>query len=161
MDASAELSPASLRQAFSLVPSGLVAVAAEVDGVPVGLAASTFVGVSLDPPLVSFCVQNASATWPRLRPAPALGISVLGEAHGEAVRALAAKGGDRFAGLDTLSTQAGAVFLRGTCVWIEAAIENLVPAGDHTIVVLRVSAVTVHDGVAPLVFHRSAIRPLI
>lgn len=160
MSASANLSPASLRQAFSHFPTGVIAVAAEVDGMPLGLAASTFVPVSLEPPLVSFCVQNTSTTWPRLQRVPALGISVLGESHRDAVRALAAKDGDRFAGLETLSTEAGAVFLRGTCVWLESAIENLVAAGDHTIVVLRVSAITVHDSVTPIVFHRSAIRRL-
>ncbi len=160
MSASANLTPASLRQAFSHFPTGVIAVAAQVDGVPLGLAASTFVPVSLDPPLVSFCVQNTSETWPRLRRAPALGISVLGEAHAHAVRALAAKNGDRFAGLDTVSTASGAVFLRGTCLWLDSTVENLVPAGDHTIVVLRVGDMTVHDDVPPIIFHRSAIRRL-
>jgi flavin reductase (DIM6/NTAB) family NADH-FMN oxidoreductase RutF len=36
----------------------------------------------------------------------------------------------------------------------------MIPAGDHTIVVLRVSEITVHDDVAPIVFHRSAFRRL-
>ena len=53
-----DLSPTSLREAFGHFPAGVIAIAAEVDGVKVGLAASTFVPVSLDPPLVSFCVQN-------------------------------------------------------------------------------------------------------
>jgi flavin reductase (DIM6/NTAB) family NADH-FMN oxidoreductase RutF len=53
-----DLSPASLREAFGHFPSGAIAIAAEVDGVRVGLAARTFVPVSLDPPLASFCVQN-------------------------------------------------------------------------------------------------------
>ena len=160
MGASATLPPASPRQAFSLSPPGVIAVAARVAGVPMGLAASTFAPVSRAPPLVSFCVQNTSETWPRLRRAPALGISVLGEAHAHAVRALAAKNGDRFAGLDTVSTAGGAVFLRGTCLWLDSTIEDLVPAGDHTIVVLRVGDMTVHDDVSPIIFHRSAIRQL-
>lgn len=150
----------SLREAFSHFPSGVVAVAAEVDGVRTGLAASTFVPVSLDPPLVSFCVQNTSTTWPRLRDCARLGISVLGEAHDEAARALAARTGDRFAGLTTVSTDGGAVFIEGTSVWVESAIHQLVPAGDHTIVVLRVIDITVHPGVAPIVFHRSTFRRL-
>jgi flavin reductase (DIM6/NTAB) family NADH-FMN oxidoreductase RutF len=155
-----ELSPASLREAFGHFPTGVIAIAAQVDGVRIGLAASTFVPVSLDPPLVSFCVQNTSTTWPKLKDLPFLGISVLGESHDVAVKSLAAKTGDRFAGLETTSTERGALFIHGTSVWLESAIEQLVLAGDHTIVVLRVHEITVHDDVAPIVFHRSALRRL-
>lgn len=154
------LDPAALREAFGHFPTGVVAIAAEVDGIRVGMAASTFVPVSLRPPLVSFSVQNSSETWPKLAGLPALGISVLGESHHEAVRTLAAKSGDRFAGIDTVSTPAGAVFVHDTCVWIESAVEHLVPAGDHTVVILRITDVTVHDGVSPIVFHRSRFRRL-
>ena len=157
---STELSPSSLREAFGHFPTGVIAIAAEVDGVRVGLAASTFVPVSLDPPLVSFCVQNTSTTWPKLVDLPSLGISVLGEAHDAAARTLAAKTGDRFAGLETVSRDSGAVFIEGTSVWLESSIEQQVPAGDHTIVVLRVSQITVHPDVAPIVFHRSTFRRL-
>lgn len=160
MSATSDLSPTSLREAFGHFPSGVIAIAAEVDGTRVGLAASTFVPVSLDPPLVSFCVQNSSTTWPKLKELPVLGISVLGEAHDAAARTLAAKTGDRFAGLNTVSTAGGAVFIDGTSVWLESAIEQEVLAGDHTIVVLRVSSLTMHDEVAPIVFHRSTFRKL-
>lgn len=155
-----DLNPTSLREAFGHFPSGVIAIAAEVGGTRVGLAASTFVPVSLDPPLVSFCVQNSSTTWPTLVDAPFLGISVLGESHDEAARTLAAKTGDRFAGLETTSSEHGAVFIHGTSVWLESAIEQQIPAGDHVIVVLRVNAITVHDDVPPIVFHRSAFRKL-
>ena len=48
-----DLDPRRLRDAFGIFPSGVVAVAANVDGRPVGLAASSFTSVSLEPPLVS------------------------------------------------------------------------------------------------------------
>ncbi len=160
MNSTSKLTPSSLREAFGHFPSGVVAIAAEVDGVREGLAASTFVPVSLNPPLVSFCVQNTSTTWPKLKGVPRLGISVLGEAHDEAVRTLAAKTGDRFAGLETESNEVGAVFIKGTSVWLESAIEQLIPAGDHTIVVLLVNDVRVNPEVAPIVFHRSGFRRL-
>ena len=155
-----DLNPTSLREAFGHFPSGVIAIAAEIGGTRVGLAASTFVPVSLDPPLVSFCVQNSSTTWPTLVDAPFLGISVLGESHDEAARTLAAKTGDRFAGLETTSSKHGAVFIHGTSVWLESAIEQQIPAGDHVIVVLRVNAITVHEDVPPIVFHRSTFRKL-
>ncbi|EUA03849.1 flavin reductase like domain protein [Mycobacterium kansasii 824] len=129
MNSHSNLTPSSLREAFGHFPSGVVAIAAEIDGIREGLAASTFVPVSLDPPLVSFCVQNMSTTWPRLKVAPMLGISVLGETHDEAARTLAAKTGDRFAGLETVSSDSGAVFVKGTSLWLESAIEQLIPAG--------------------------------
>ncbi|MGD1239595.1 flavin reductase family protein [Mycobacterium seoulense] len=160
MNSNKNLTPSTLREAFGHFPSGVVAIAAEVQGAREGLAASTFVPVSLDPPLVSFCVQNTSTTWPKLKDLPMLGISVLGEAHDAAARTLAAKTGDRFAGLETESRDSGAVFIKGTALWLESAVEQLIPAGDHTIVVLRVIEVTIDADVAPIVFHRSMFRRL-
>jgi flavin reductase (DIM6/NTAB) family NADH-FMN oxidoreductase RutF len=154
------LTPAALREAFGHFPTGVVAVAAEIDGIRTGLAASTFVPVSLDPPLVSFCIQNTSETWPRIRDVPFLGISVLGESHDQAARTLAAKTGDRFAGVETVSSSGGAVFVKGAGVWLESAVEQEVPAGDHNIVIMRIHELTVHGEVAPIVFHRSGFRRL-
>lgn len=154
------LGPAALREAFGHVPAGVVAIAAEVDGSRVGMAASTLVPVSLDPPLISFCVQNSSETWPKLARLPALGVSVLSESQHDAARTLAAKNGDRFAGLETVSSPAGALFVTGTCLWLESAVEQVVPAGDHAIVILRVLDLAVHAEVAPVVFHRSRFRRL-
>lgn len=157
---STDLSPASLRAAFGHFPIGVVAIAAHIDGEKVGLAASTFVPVSLEPPLVSFCVQNTSTTWPKLKDLPALGISVLGQQHDAAARTLAAKTGDRFAGMETELRDNGALFIHGTSVWLESAIAQLVPAGDHTIVLLRVNEITVHADISPIVFHRSTFHRL-
>jgi flavin reductase (DIM6/NTAB) family NADH-FMN oxidoreductase RutF len=105
-------------------------------------------------------VQNTSTTWPKLKGRPRLGISVLGESHDEAARRLAARTGDRFAGLQTVSTENGAVFIEGTSVWLDSSVEQSFQAGDHTIVILRVNDITVHPEVAPIVFHRSTYRRL-
>jgi flavin reductase (DIM6/NTAB) family NADH-FMN oxidoreductase RutF len=114
----------------------------------------------LDPPLVLFCVQNTSTTWPKLKDSPRLGLSVLGESHDEAARSLAARTGDRFAGLKTVSSDNGAVFIEGTSVWLESTIDQTMQAGDHMIVILRVNEIAVHADVAPIVFHRSTFRRL-
>jgi flavin reductase (DIM6/NTAB) family NADH-FMN oxidoreductase RutF len=154
------LEPTTLREAFGHVPSGVVAVCAEFAGERIGLAASTFVPVSLDPPLVGFCVQNTSSTWPRLAVVPNLGISVLGEAHDVAARTLASRTGDRFDGLHTETNERGALFIGGASVWLDATITDQVPAGDHTIVVLRIVEAHVQSEVEPIVFHRSSFRRL-
>ena len=156
------IEPRHFRDVMGHLPTGVVVVAGRepATGSPAGLVVGTFQSLSLDPPLVSFCVQNTSTTWPKLKDAAALGISVLGESHDGAARALAAKTGDRFADLETVSYSSGAVFIDGTSLWMETAIEQLIPAGDHTIVVLRVSDVRVDPDIAPIVFHRSVFRRL-
>jgi flavin reductase (DIM6/NTAB) family NADH-FMN oxidoreductase RutF len=156
-----ELDGTALRAAFGTFPTGLVVVGGHVDGVPMGLAASTFVPVSLDPPLVSFCVQHTSTTWPKLRGLPRLGVSVLGESHGDSARALAARTGDRFAGLAVDVRSGTAVLLDGCPAALECAVEQEIPAGDHAIVLLRVLALRIDRSVAPLVFHGSRFRALL
>jgi flavin reductase (DIM6/NTAB) family NADH-FMN oxidoreductase RutF len=150
----------ALRGALGHVPAGIVAVCAEVVGERTGMAVSSFVPVSLDPPLVGFCVQRTSTTWPRMRASEQIGISVLGARHDAAVRSLASKTGDRFSGLTTKTGKSGALFIDGASVWLATTVESEVEAGDHLIVVLIISEVWVCDGVDPIVFHRSSFRRL-
>jgi len=90
-----------LRTAFGCFPSGVTVVAALSAESPVGMTVSSFTSVSFDPPLVSICVRRSSTTWARLRPAGAIGVSVLGAHQADVCRALAAPGDDRFtAGCD-------------------------------------------------------------
>jgi flavin reductase (DIM6/NTAB) family NADH-FMN oxidoreductase RutF len=152
--------PTELRRVFSTFPTGVVAMAAVVGDVPVGLAASSFVSVSLEPALVSVCVAHTSTTWPVLRAAARLGISVLGAHQESAGRQLAARGVDRFAGLGWRATADGAVLLAGASAWLDCAVDRQVPAGDHDIVLLRVHDLGADPRVPPLVFHGSAYRRL-
>lgn len=152
--------PVVLREAYGCFPSGVIAMCAVVDGEPVGMAASSFTSVSLVPPLVSVGVQITSETWPRLRPRPRLGLSVLAEGHDATCRALAGQHGQRFAGVDWEKTADGAVYVNGATVWIDCSVEREVPAGDHAIVLLRIYGVLARPGAAPLVFHGSRFRRL-
>lgn len=157
-----DLQPDTLRKAFGRFPSGIAALCAIVDGAPQGIVASSFtVGVSMDPPLVMFAVQNTSRTWPVVRTAGRIGVSVLGTGHDGVCRQIASKTGDRFAGLELHSTDDGALFLEEAALWLDCSVENEVPAGDHHVVLLRVHALATHnDAHEPLVFHGSAFRRL-
>ena len=106
-----DLDAARLRAAFGVFPSGVVAVAAEVDGQLTGLAASSFTSVSLEPPLVSFSVANTSKTWPDLRRAAHLGLTVLADHHGEVCRRLAGPVEHRFDDVPVTASGDGAVTL--------------------------------------------------
>jgi flavin reductase (DIM6/NTAB) family NADH-FMN oxidoreductase RutF len=153
---------AALRHAFSGFPCGVAALAAVVDGAPTVLVASSFtVGVSQDPPLVMFAVQHTSTTWPVLREAHRIGVSVLGDAHAGLVRQLAsADRSSRFDGVSTTESPDGALGLAGSPVWMECSVEHVYPAGDHDVVVLRVHDLAVEFEHQPLVWHRSVFSGL-
>jgi flavin reductase (DIM6/NTAB) family NADH-FMN oxidoreductase RutF len=153
----------TLRQAFACFPSGVAAIAAELDGTVTVLVVSSFtVGVSQDPPLVLFAVQQSSTTWPDLRVAPNLGVSVLGETHAAEARQLAGKNRHgRMAGVASTTTACGAVFLDEAPIWLECSVEDVHPAGDHDIVVLRVLALREDVEHHPLVWHRSGFTTLV
>ncbi|MEU7815320.1 flavin reductase family protein [Pseudonocardia sp. NPDC049154] len=149
-----------LRSVFGCFPSGVTAVCAQVDGVPVGMAASSFTSVSMDPPLVSVCVQNSSRTWPLLRGAARIGLSVLSAAQDRACRTLSAKTGDRFADVDWFSGEDGAIFINEATALLDCTLHSEVPAGDHAIVLLQIQQVFANHAAAPLVFHGSRFHRL-
>jgi flavin reductase (DIM6/NTAB) family NADH-FMN oxidoreductase RutF len=155
-----DLDAVRLREAFGVFPSGVVAVASEVDGQLVGLAASSFTSVSLEPALVSFSVANTSKTWPTLRRAAHLGVTILADHHGAVCRQLAGPVESRFDGLAVTATGDGAVTLDDGLAMFDCSVYREVEAGDHTIVLLQLHAIELADTAQPLVFHRSAFGTL-
>ncbi|MDQ1129255.1 flavin reductase family protein [Microbacterium sp. SORGH_AS_0888] len=153
---------AELRRAFSFFPSGVVALLAEVEGQPQGLVASAFtVGVSMDPPLVSCAVQRTSTTWPLLRGAARIGVTVLADGQGDLARQLSGRDrARRFDGVPLRETGSSARFIDGTPLWLECRLYAEHPAGDHTIALLEVTGIGVLPELEPLVFHRSDFRAL-
>jgi flavin reductase (DIM6/NTAB) family NADH-FMN oxidoreductase RutF len=158
-----DLDPTRLREAFGIFPTGVVAVAARVDGELVGLAASSFTTVSLDPPLVSINLAKASKTWPDLRRAEHLGVTVLADHHGGVCRQLAGPVDHRFDGVAHTVTSDGAVTLDDGLAWFDCTVYREVEAGDHVLVLLELHSVQHVErsrALAPLVFHHSGFGKL-
>ena len=158
-----DLDPGRLREAFGIFPTGVVAVAAEVEGELIGLAASSFTSVSLDPPLVSINLAVTSKTWPDLRRASHLGVTVLADHHDVVCRQLAGPVDKRFDGVPHAVSAEGAVTLDEGLARFDCTIYREVDAGDHILVLLELHAVEHVDHTSagtPLVFHRSAFGRL-
>jgi flavin reductase (DIM6/NTAB) family NADH-FMN oxidoreductase RutF len=151
----------ALRDTFATFPSGVATVAAQVDGEPIGLIVSSFVTVSLDPPLVSVCIDHGSTTWPRLRQAERIGVSVLANAHERTARQFAGPAIGRFTDIEVRVIESGAVLIDEAAGWFECSIYDEVPAGDHDVVLLRVHGHRRGVATEPLVFHRSRFRGLV
>jgi flavin reductase (DIM6/NTAB) family NADH-FMN oxidoreductase RutF len=153
--------PRALRGVFALFPSGVTVVCGlDVTAEPFGIAASSFTTVSLDPALVSVCVQKTSRRWPALRVRRRLGVSVLGEEQASVCRQISRSDGDRFEGIAWVASPDGAVFVEKATAHLDCSIYEEIEAGDHLIVLMRIHAVLVDTTIEPLVFHGSRFRRL-
>jgi 3-hydroxy-9,10-secoandrosta-1,3,5(10)-triene-9,17-dione monooxygenase reductase component len=138
--------------------TGVTIVTAVDDGEPVGLAANSFTSLSLDPPLVLFCVSHTSTTWPRIETAGTFAVNILGEGHEALSTLFATPGADRFSNTRWRRGVSGAPVLEDAIAYVDCRFEADYPGGDHKIVVGRVLDLDVREGARPLLFYRGGYQ---
>ena len=121
---------------------------------PVGLAANSFTSLSLEPPLVLFCVAHSSSTWPRIEPSGKFAVNILGEGHEELCRLFAQRGADRFGATPWHTGVSGSPVLDEAIAYVDCELEAQHPGGDHLIVVGRVLDFDLREGTRPLLFFQ-------
>ncbi|GAA1723527.1 flavin reductase family protein [Brachybacterium phenoliresistens] len=147
------------KQLFASFPTGVAVLAAQDAQGRWAMPMSTFtVGISLDPPLVSAAFTRSSRTWPHLRSAARIGVSILGEDQHAVLRRLG--GADRAArweGLEPIVLEGSALVLPGAAAWMLTSLEAVHPAGDHELALLRVLDHGLHAAQRPMIYHRSGL----
>ncbi|WP_461068260.1 flavin reductase family protein [Streptomyces pseudoechinosporeus] len=162
------------RAAMSRLAAGVVLVTAHEPaldpegpgGEDVGMTATAFMSVSLDPPLVLVSLREGSRMDDLLDEQPLWAVSVLSESQRHIAGRFAMKGriSDRllFEDIPYVRGEAsGALLVGGALATLECRTEQRVPAGDHTLVIGRVLAASVPsaDG-GPLAYFRGRYRQL-
>lgn len=150
----AVLDPRTMRDVMGNFCTGVTVITALDGDEPLGFACQSFSSVSLDPPLVSFCPARTSTTWPKIREIGTLAINMLTESQRTLCAAFAVSGGNKFRGVRWSPGDNGAPAIEGALARVEANIENEIDAGDHTIVVARVTGLTALHNDSPLLFYR-------
>ncbi|MFH9010553.1 flavin reductase family protein [Streptomyces sp. NPDC017943] len=156
MSCTTPVEPRRLRSVAGRFTTGVVAVTAlrAADGAPAGLAVNSFTSVSLDPPLVLFCVARTSTSWPDVRSANRFCVNILGEGQRDLSTRFATSGAGKFDGVPWTPSPGGAPVLDGSIGWIECSVEEEIPAGDHDVVLARVHDLDTHHEDEPLLFFR-------
>ena len=101
-----------------------------------------------------FCPSRASATWPVIERAGHFCANVLADGQQELATRFGSSGADKFAGVPWSPSPAGAPVLDGTLTWVECAVETVHEAGDHYLVVGRVTRLGACRAGRPLLFYR-------
>ena len=130
-----------------------VTVVTAFDGArPHGTTVSAFCALSLTPPMVMVALDEASNLLQLLRAAPRFGINILGHTQDGVAGKFAVKGDDKFAGVAWRS-RSGAPYIHDSACWFACEVADLVPGGDHVVVLAHVLE-TEHLEDRPLTYHR-------
>jgi flavin reductase (DIM6/NTAB) family NADH-FMN oxidoreductase RutF len=156
------LDAATFKAVLGHYASGVAVITTTWNDAPVGFTVSSFTSVSLDPPLVAFCIAETASTWPAISVARGFVVHILGD-HQHGISALFARSGaDRFGATTRWTPSAGGLpILDDVLAYLECDVETIVSAGDHRIVLGRPTrGQHVVANPAPLVYFRGSYRGL-
>jgi flavin reductase (DIM6/NTAB) family NADH-FMN oxidoreductase RutF len=158
--------PDEFRAALTQLAAGVALVTASDAGDDAGMTATSFLSVSLEPPLVMVSVREDSRMDELLSRVGLWAVSLLGEQHKAVASRFAMKGrlSDRLLFADTphhRSELTGSPLVDGALATVECRTEQRITAGDHTLVIGRVLRATVPDPDGrPLLYFRGGYRQL-
>lgn len=142
------------RAALGMFATGVTIVTArDATGTRIGLTASSFNSVSLQPPLVLWSLARAAASMPIFAEGSHYAINILAAEQKELALRFARSGADRFAGVASRDGACGAPILEGAAAVFECFNRSRYDEGDHVIFVGEVERCELSPGASPLIFH--------
>jgi flavin reductase (DIM6/NTAB) family NADH-FMN oxidoreductase RutF len=151
----------SFRQLMGCFATGVTVVTAnDKDGTPVGLTVNSLTSVSLDPPLVLFCLDKKAHIYPIFKRADHFAVNILS--------ATQKKVSDHFADRNCAAPkdiwdipQNNCPLLKHTLGWMACRIFKIHGAGDHDIFVGEVVKLKKHArNPSPLLYFHSRYHAL-
>ena len=130
------IDPTTFRRVLGHCPTGVcVATSREPNSRSLGMSAGSFTTVSLDPPLVAFFPDRASAAWQCIREAGHFCVNVLADRQETVSRRFAIRDIDKFSGVTHQTSGLVSPILDEVVAWIECTVDAVHEARDHFIVV--------------------------
>ena len=150
---SREFDTSHFRRALSQFATGVTIITTRLsDGSFLGLTASSFNSVSLEPPLVLWSLANASASLEAFSGNSHYVINVLSAQQVALAERFGKRRTNKFDGIDYQLSRTGQPVLTGVAAWFECHNRSRYPEGDHVIFVGEVEQCEVQPQ-AGLVFH--------
>jgi 4-hydroxyphenylacetate 3-hydroxylase, reductase component len=146
----------AFRHALGSFPTGIaVMTAAAAETSHIGITVNSFTSVSLEPPLVLWCIDRRSRRYPAFAGAPGFTVSILASGHKAVSARLAGAGEHSLDGIALMPTRLGPPALAESLAVFECARESVQDAGDHAILIGRVLRFWRNDAAgAPLVYFQ-------
>ena len=128
-----------------------------------GYTATAFFTVSIDPPIIVVSATNKGSAYAMLSQADHFVVNLLDGSQEEIAGAFARPSSERVANWEKFAWQfdsSGAPLILGSMGAFSASMRQLVPAGDHTLVLGDVTEIHRGDASVPLMyFNRAYTKP--
>lgn len=160
-DAERAVAALRFRRAAGRLPSSVTVITGRAPSGPLATTVATLVPASDTPPMLLFLAAETSTSARSIVESGTFAVNVLARGQEAECYRFAASGTDKFAGLDLQDSPAGLPLLDGCTFSADCTVESVVPAGDHSVVLARVTWFEASaSNPVPLVFYRSRLARL-
>ena len=152
----------SFRKALGCFASGVTVVTALNPETkhPAGVTVSAFSSLSLDPPLVMFCLGNHTSSLETFKAAGGFVINVLTENQRDLSIRFASRAEEKWSGVAWDTWESGAPVLANCLTNLECSLVKTVEGGDHLIFIGKVEKMRHQEGGSPLIYFRGSYLDL-
>lgn len=149
------------RQTLAQFASGVTVVTTVHNGAPIGVTASAFSSLSVDPPLITVALKKTMFSAKVIADTGSFAVNIL-SAHqrdfGMRFAGMLPDVEDRFDGVPTVTAVTGCPILPDTLGWVDCTVWAIYDGGDHSIFVGEVVAAEAGEHDAPLLYHNRLWR---
>lgn len=145
------------RETLAHFATGVTVVISRTAELTHGMTVNSFTSVSLDPPLILFCADNRSDTLQVVQKSWRFTVSVLSDQQEDLSRRFAMVGpqDDIFRQTACQSGIDGIPYLADGLAFFDCGVHDMVPAGDHHIIIGHVDRLGLLRPGRPLMFFQS------
>lgn len=125
-----------------------------------GNTVNSFTSVSLDPPLILWCMGRHAISLNRYFSTDHFAVNILSLGQEELSARFASAGADKWTGQEYETWTTGCPILKGAAAVFECKTKHTYMGGDHVIFVGEVLNAAYDPAIHPLCFHRGKYRAL-
>ena len=151
------VSEKDFRKVMGRFTTGVAIVTTQHGGQPVGVTINTLTSVSLDPPLVLFCLGKRRLVYPAFFESPLCAIHILSAAQQELCNSFAHPSSNPWEGTNYHLSQSGCPLIPHSLGILHCHRKETYDGGDHTIFLNHVEDIHWEESgekIAPLVYYQ-------
>ncbi len=146
-----------LRQVFSQFPTGVTVITTRTaEGEPIGVTASSFNTVSVNPPLILWSVDKGAHSLDAFKNCEHFAVNILSDQQIALSNCFAGRGQDKFSGVDYTNGLGDSPLLPEALTQLQCKNWNIYEGGDHLIMIGEVIDYNVSENSRPLVFSQGS-----